>query len=1260
MKHKTTFAVLLSISIAFALPTLGMALIGDLDISGVVDDPDMEVVSAAYGSHSWNPISPNWNALADINQSDKVDLVDLTIFGYNYGDGFNFHGPRRVSTSTNVFFLDAAADNMGNIHIVYGKVTSSPDDPLYYTKVDSAGNPLIEDLWIDNGNDPRLAVDEQGTVHIVWQAEYDDANDKTGVLYTQLDAEGRAQVWQKVVCDFCEMPAIDTDSYGHAHIVAVHESRPHVLYMILDSIGTPLLTPTRINTQYGSSYSSLNPEIAIGPDGARHILWYEDTPGESGELFYTRIPVGDIPSINQALVTHITSWNSHRLAIEADSQGAAHILWHDYRETSDTVGSIFWKRINPDGTMTNEIQITNGCYHETPLVVTFSIDDQDRLHYGARSEKIDVGYGMIDRDGGILIPYQTVYYHDSSAPRVVSLPDGQAAVAFVEYNGQYGVNPVFVMSTVADPASFDTTRPDLVIDRMHAGASPWIARIVDQATITVTVSNGGWVDASDITLTFEETVGGTSIAPESIASIPQYGSVTVVRTFDIPDFEDVTAMPIRIEASTSTAETTLVNNVLTLTMGIIPPAHSFDISVASFDETYAPDDRNLAAYLISGTLTLEVPSLGYEAEVTSTHAYNGFIGVPLDPAGGATMTTLVHLTLTAPGYTTAVQDVTAARFASDPYRVLLTPASPVKMYVNQWGEIQGVVYTGTTTTPLSGVTVNLDDGRSTTTNANGEYSFTKVVSGSHTIETWHAGNAPTSKTVQVVTSGTATPTIQMPPTTRGYVRGVVTNDLGRPFTGITVVFKGDGSQIDTDVTDDQGAFSFEVADVHAYTSYTLEATCGICDPFVSTSFAPLAGIPEIYDFTLHWTVTTADLQTNADVTSWEQVERYNKLDEDNLNVGQLILYKVADAVNKLENYEVDVWWGEYHYALGLNYNESGGTYTIQNLGIDLANYGMYSYDVQGGSYHAGVEDINRTSLRVERVDLVQIDSNHNVSGDALWYDDTMWYANSEDGTPTWQMYDISTAAESWSTVAVRIFLRVGQYTNENATHWKAWAPPVAVASLSGSGSGAGTDYQVLIWDLSSNSVDVFKSMAYYADVVGGATATSEAVIEPQAVSSPQAVTVSLEFPNPLPARIGSPFPVDVVISGASDSPVFAIEFGMSFDPAYLQVIEVVGGEDFDSIYGPGWGVTPALEEVSASGSLSGAAAVRLGSVGGISEGVVARVYFMPRAVTDLTSVALEDVLLATEGAETFSAGTIGPGLDLEVDLARLLLPMLYK
>jgi len=1232
------FVVLSSLLLAGMLAGTALALLGDLNIDGPVDAADMDIISAAYGSHEWSPASPNWDWRADITQDGYVDLEDLTIGGRNYGETFNFHWPRRISNGrdlnldrTNVSDQDAAADSRGHVHIVWVEHVGTEKDRLYYTQLDAAGNTLVEDVLVKKTGATlppvAVAVDSDDNAHIVWGG-------RGGAWYARLDPQGEVAVSPTLFCADCDYPAIATDSYNHAHVTA-EQSQCRVYYSILDSQGNPLLDRARLDTQFSTTSGGAYSAIAVDRFDTRHILWYEDTPGEGGDLVYTRIISGELPSPNQITVTHKTGiWSTTRLAIQADTQGAAHVLWHD-SSSGRPLGNIYWRRINPDGTLTDERLVSTRGRRSSYLDVRFVIDNSDRMHLVAEAEDDHMGYGRLDRDGNVLVPFRTVLYKLGSDPVIAVDADGNAMLAFEDFNCTSCPNPLTVMPSLPDAQANDTSRADLVLDEPHTNGSPLIARIIDNATLTVTLTNGGWATANDVHLTFEEIISNTAIAPATIASLAPFSSTTIVRTFEVPDLEDATLLPIRISANTATPETTLSNNVVTLTMGILPPAHSVDFSVATYDESYAPDDRNLAAPLRGGQLTLGVPALSYQDQVTSTNAYNCFIGVPLDRSLDTAMTTTMVLALTAPGCSTATQVVTAARLESDPYRVRLTPASPVKMYVNQWGIIHGTVYSGTSgTIPLTQTQVTLDSGAAVTaTDASGEFTFTKVVSGSHSLEMQHENNEPTASNVSVQTGETATPVIYMPPTTKGTVRGTVTNDVGRPFEGVSVKLEG-GSTEPSTTTDANGHYVLEIDPVGSG-QYHVTAEATLCDSYTGGSFYLKAGVPYVEDFTLHWTESAAGLTTNADVVSWEQRETWNKVDDDDLSVGLFVQSKIAKLKNHFKSYEVDVGWGMYHYSLGLNYSEAGSIKTVENLSLDLTNKALYSYDVSSGRYHEGVENIDRTALRVDRVDLVTVDSVGNVQA-TLWSDSQQWYAVSPDETPTWQAYQIETQAPDWSTTAVRIFLRVGQYSSSGATHhWSSWDPPVSVASLAGSGSGSGSDYQCIIWRLSGNDVDIIKSLAYYADVLStsgmGAASSPRETMAPLATASRVA---SLTFPTAPPAHVGVPFAVDVTVAGMDERPVYGLEFDLDFDEEYLEVLGVTGAPDFEGPYGT-WTVKGSLTAINAQGKITDTAVVRLGATEGIAEGAVARIIFLPLEATSETRLDLHGVSLADQWGRTF-------------------------
>ncbi len=123
------------------------------------------------------------------------------------------------------------------------------------------------------------------------------------------------------------------------------------------------------------------------------------------------------------------------------------------------------------------------------------------------------------------------------------------------------------------------------------------------------------------------------------------------------------------------------------------------------------------------------------------------------------------------------------------------------------GTISGAVTDSATSAPISGATVTIVGGASTTTNASGAYTFSNVTPGTYSLTASAAGyNGGTNNGVSVTAGATTTSDfalVALPPTT-GTIAGTVTNSVtSAPISGATVTIVGGAST----TTNASGAYS---------------------------------------------------------------------------------------------------------------------------------------------------------------------------------------------------------------------------------------------------------------------------------------------------------------------------------------------------------------------------------------------------------------------------------------------------------------------
>ncbi len=383
----------------------------------------------------------------------------------------------------------------------------------------------------------------------------------------------------------------------------------------------------------------------------------------------------------------------------------------------------------------------------------------------------------------------------------------------------------------------------------------------------------------------------------------------------------------------------------------------FNLEILPFDETYSPDDPAYAAPLPGATLGLNCPATGHTQSIAATDLFNVFWDIPLDMASGngPLFPTTCSVTLSKPGFSTVSTTVTAQRFSVvNPYPILLSQPRPIKLYINTWGQVSGIV--SSEGTPLKEVQLKLDSGQTTLTDGDGIYFFEKIPAGNHTMRVWAKGHVPIPAEPLKVSQGKTTRLdIAMQITEQADVFGVVLNEHGLPLMGARVQFYGDGTRIDEAATGSDGAFAFTVAHFGDYVDYRLDTSLARYDPSSIILGDLYSGLPLEQNVEMSYTATGGDLTTSSDVTSWTQDERWCKAygEDEDLPLKVKILQKIGSKW--CPQYQTTVDWGAFDYDLGLNYTAAGDAHTVTELLINFSNYEFISYNVNSGMWNSGGE-----------------------------------------------------------------------------------------------------------------------------------------------------------------------------------------------------------------------------------------------------------------------------------------------------------------
>lgn len=286
----------------------------------------------------------------------KVVSVPVTNISHNAGDSL---GPR------------LAIDREDGLHLAWFDLTAGDNDIFYSAKA-SGGT------WTDAFNisdnptpsrSPSIAVDSQGTVHVVWQ---DFAPGNYDIFYSQKPKGGNWSTPYNVSNnpEDSTAPSVAVDGQGIVHVAWQQDvsGTPDIFYSSRAVDGT-WATPVNVSNNSGESD---NPSLAVDAQRNVHLVWFDKTPGNE-DIFYATKPNGGTWSTPVNISNN--TGDSEYPVLAADSQGTVNVAWQD-----NTPGNweIFYSSKPAGGSWSTPFNISRNS--SSSGFPTIAVDDSNNVY----------------------------------------------------------------------------------------------------------------------------------------------------------------------------------------------------------------------------------------------------------------------------------------------------------------------------------------------------------------------------------------------------------------------------------------------------------------------------------------------------------------------------------------------------------------------------------------------------------------------------------------------------------------------------------------------------------------------------------------------------------------------------------------------------------------------------------------------------------------------------------------------------------------
>ena len=291
-----------------------------------------------------------------------------------------------------------AIDSLGRVNVVWQDERTE----IFYTLIDPRldnrdGSPadpaaitVVDDrlLSVADGHRsvrPRLAVDHQDRVHVVWSDEDDGV-----VYYAQLDSGGNVTVPARAIFRFGgwrlqALPDVALDSSGNAHVVWSElrgTSGPEIFYAMIDGeTGESRIDATLLTANDGEN--SRFPSVGVGADDQVTVV-FQDQRLPSGEIFMLRLDPsrddqngdasfrGRLLTLPDTVISPADGTKSNHPTAIVDALGRVHLTYYDDWDPRFDRGRLRFRILSPSGKLLLEEPLTQGATARAPGDLTFT------------------------------------------------------------------------------------------------------------------------------------------------------------------------------------------------------------------------------------------------------------------------------------------------------------------------------------------------------------------------------------------------------------------------------------------------------------------------------------------------------------------------------------------------------------------------------------------------------------------------------------------------------------------------------------------------------------------------------------------------------------------------------------------------------------------------------------------------------------------------------------------------------------------------